>query len=278
MLIFCGPVTRASDAGKDPADTFMENQEDSLDVDNLADPADPIDDVEDTEQEENSEVIDANLGFDLEHEVRRYQIRYALKSLSQKLIDNRGRGPKALFGTRNFRVVLPGVLYRGGANNVYLKHPRSNINPLPTVGLKDLCKEDFSTAVYLYSEHFSRAPHYIVCKNSSHRLHSLNYKQYAAAGENKKILGLVYKRIKGQLKGPIYTHCWNGWHSSGLISAMALKQFCGWSDAKADAYWTKNTDGNFLGYSRIRARLRNFKPYAKYAITDQERALICPKE
>lgn len=105
----------------------------------------------------------------------------------------------------------------------------------------------------------------------------LTYKQYAAAGENEKILALVYDRIKGKVDGPIYAHCWNGWHSSGLIAGMALKQFCGWSNEKVDAYWVKNTDGNSSGFEKIRQRLRDFKPLVKFSITKEERDLICPE-
>lgn len=236
------------------------------------------DDLDRTSLDSEGQEIDSATGFNLGNEVRRFQMRYNLKKLSQKLIDNRGRGPRELYGTRNFRVVLPGVLYRGGANNAYLKSPRSNINPLPIVGLKNLCKEEFSTAVYLYTEHFSRAPQSVVCEDKDRAFNTLKYKQYAAAGENEKILGLIYNRIKGRLKGPIYVHCWNGWHASGLISGMALKQFCGWTNSQVEAYWVRNTDGNSSGHPRTRARLRHFKPYLKYAITNEERALVCPKD
>ncbi|WII73172.1 hypothetical protein QJS83_04705 [Bdellovibrio sp. 22V] len=217
-------------------------------------------------------------GFRLDQEVKKYKDRYELENTFAKLTDNKGQGVDELYGTRNFRVVLHGVMYRGGANNKYLSTPRSNVNPLPTVGLNNLCKEDFSAAVYLYSENFNTAPKSVSCKDTSHQDHKLNYKQYAAAGEKEKILQMVYDRIKGKLDGPIYAHCWNGWHSSGLISGIVLKQFCGWSNEKADAYWMKNTDGNNKGFDSIRRRLREFKPLVKYSITAAERALICPQE
>lgn len=220
---------------------------------------------------------DRNSGFDLAEEARKFKLRYQVTSASTKLTDDRGAGNSDLYGTRNFRVVLHGVMYRGGANNKYLTPPRSNTNPLPTVGLNNLCREDFSAAVYLYSENFSTAPKQVSCKNTSHQDQVLQYKQYAAAGEAEKILALVYDRIKGKLNGPIYAHCWNGWHSSGLISAMALKQFCNWSDSKADAYWVKNTDGNSSGFTTLRKRIKDFKPLAKFQITEQERSVICPE-
>lgn len=216
-------------------------------------------------------------GFSLSAEVRKFKTRYDLDTLNEKVTDNRGEGSDDLYGTRNFRVVLHGVLYRGGANNTNLEvGARSNTNPLPAVGLKNLCEEDFSAAVYLYSENFEKAPKVVSCKNTSHQDQKIDYKQYAAYGENEKILRMIYERIKGRLDGPVYAHCWNGWHSSGLIAGMALKQFCGWSDAKADAYWVQNTDGNSSGFTTIRNRLKAFKPLVKYSITKAEREEICP--
>jgi hypothetical protein len=216
-------------------------------------------------------------GFRLDQEVKKFKTRYDLDDPYTKLTDNKGKGVEELWGTRNMRVVLHGVMYRGGGNNKYLSTPRSNTNPLPQVGLTNLCEEDFSSAIYLYSENFETAKKSTTCKNTNHQDQTLSYKQYAAAGENEKILAMVYNRIKGKSNGPIYAHCWNGWHSSGLISGMALKQFCNWSDAKADAYWVKNTDGNSSGFTSIRNKLKAFKPLTKYAITKEERDLICPK-
>ncbi|ASD64669.1 hypothetical protein B9G79_14390 [Bdellovibrio bacteriovorus] len=222
------------------------------------------------------EITDPSI-FRLDREVKKFQARYGLESASEKSTDNKGLGDTNLWGTRNFRVVLHGVLYRGGANNKYFDPPRSNTNPLPATGLNNLCKEDFSAAVYLYSENFSTAQKSVKCKNTDHQDQTLTYKQYAAAGENEKILAMVYDRIKGKSNGPIYAHCWNGWHSSGLISGMALKQFCGWSNEKVDAYWMKNTDGNNQGFETIRKRLRDFKPLVKFSISAEERSLICPE-
>lgn len=215
--------------------------------------------------------------FRLDQEVKKYKDRYELNTASDKVTDNQGLGEVNLWGTRNFRVVLHGVMYRGGANNKNFEPPRSNTNPLPTAGLNNLCKEDFSAAVYLYSENFQSAPKSVNCKSTGHQDHTLNYKQFAAAGENEKILALIYDRIKGKSDGPIYAHCWNGWHSSGLIAGMALKQFCGWSNEKVDDYWMKNTDGNNQGFDKIRKKLKDFKPLVRFSISSEERKLICPE-
>ncbi|MBO9667666.1 MAG: hypothetical protein J7501_12735 [Bdellovibrio sp.] len=259
----CAPNSSSFQAANVPA-SDEQNGSESTDTPQAVAPTVPSD---------NAEVS----AFRLDEEAKKFKTRYGVDDVFTKLTDNRGKGVEELWGTRNMRVVLQGVLYRGGANNKYLATPRSNTNPLPKVGLTNLCKEDFGAAVYLYSENFDTAPKTTNCKNTSHQDQTLNYKQYAASGEKEKILAMVYDRIKGKINGPIYAHCWNGWHSSGLISGIALKQFCNWSDAKADAYWVKNTDGNSDGFASIRKKLKDFKPLAKYAITQEERDLICPK-
>ncbi|WP_413944217.1 hypothetical protein [Bdellovibrio sp. HCB-162] len=268
QILGCAPEDAAEKAPPEEPDLQEQELEDSsLAVMNSSE-----------EEDDSTETAEAPSDFSLADEVKKYQDRFKVADTHTKLVDNRGHGMETLYGTRNFRVVLHGVMYRGGANNKYFYKRRANINPLPTTGLKNLCKNDFSTAVYLYSENYWKAPKVVSCRDTVKATdNSLRYKQYAAAGENKKILRLVYERIKGRLNGPIYTHCWNGWHSSGLISAMALKQFCGWSSSHAEAYWRLNTDGNSHGYSRLRQKLRNFKPYPEFRITEEEKALICPE-
>jgi hypothetical protein len=216
--------------------------------------------------------------FRLDQEVNKFKTRYGLKDPYTKLLDNKGKGYSDLWGARNFRVVLHGVLYRGGANNKYFDPPRSNTNPLPTKGLQNLCEDDFAGAVYLYSENYKNAPKSVKCKNTSHQDNTFTYHQngpYNEADLN-KILTLVYNRIKGKLTGPIYAHCWNGWHASGVVAGVALKQFCGWSDAAAEKYWIANTDGNSSGHESTKARLKKFKPLAQFKISKEEQALICP--
>lgn len=215
--------------------------------------------------------------FDLAREVDHYKNQYALSNTLEKSTDNRGKGQESLYGTRNFRSVLQGVLYRGGANNKFLAEPRANMNPLPQVGLDGLCAENFGVSIYLYAENYKSAPKFVDCKTPRGG-NRMQYKQHAAYGENKKILSLIYSRIKGQMDGPIYAHCWNGWHSSGMISAMALKQFCGWSDKAVDDYWVAHTDGHSQGFAKIRQRVREFQPYAEFKISAVEQNLICPQQ
>lgn len=214
-----------------------------------------------------------------------YKTRYSkISDPYVKLVDNRGNGYEDLYGVRNFRAVLNGVYYRGGANNVYNREgARSNSNPLPTTGLENLCKEGFSTAIYYYTTNYGTAPKVVNCRDRLDYNTTLNYKQIssltASTTTNEAILSLVYDRIKGKLKGPIYGHCWNGWHASGYAAAIILKQFCGYTDDQAEAYWRKNTDGNDgSSYASVVTKVRAFKPVAKFAISAAESAKICPKK
>lgn len=215
----------------------------------------------------------------LREQVEIYKQRYGLRDPYTKLVDNQGNGFTELYGTRNVRVVLHGVYYRGGANNTYNTYlKRSNTNPLQTMGLDNLCEQGFSDAVYLYSENYGSAPKSVKCRNKLNQDSSLSYNQVTGLtrGNEEKHLALVHQHIKGARKGPMYAHCWNGWHASGYVAAITLKQFCGWSASEADAYWVKNTDGNFAGMDSIRKRVRDFVPLKNLLITNEERELICP--
>jgi hypothetical protein len=211
-------------------------------------------------------------------QIRDLDQRYQLTSTSQKLVDNFGDGFEPLYGVRNFRMVLRGILYRGGANNAYNKYQkRENQNPLPTMGLQNLCSQDFKTAVYLYETNFSTAPQKVSCTNTRSEKSQLNYLQITGLDESNTntILEMIYKAIKGQGPSPIYMHCWNGWHASGLVSTLALRQFCGLSASEGLQYWIKNTDGNSDGYTAIKARIQNFKPLSQFQISQAEQKEIC---
>jgi hypothetical protein len=71
-----------------------------------------------------------------------------------------------------------------------------------------------------------------------------------------------------------------GVHASGALSAMALVQFCGWSESRAKAYWDKARNGAQCanGCDKwIDAKFENFKVNPALKISDAERAAICPK-
>ena len=216
---------------------------------------------------------------DLDEGVDFYQSRYNTTEVGQKITDNRGNGQDDLYGTRNMRTVLKGVLYRGGANNYFHRTtPRNNMNPLPEDGLQNLCKEGFSSAIYLYSTRFETASEKSNCDRRFGGTNELKYWNYLPLEKDqvKEIFAIVHKQIQ-HYSGPVYMHCWNGWHASGYASATSLMQFCGYSAEKAVAYWDANTDGNNTdaGYERIRQRIRNFQPYPEFQIPPKIQRQIC---
>ena len=88
----------------------------------------------------------------------KYKLLYNVNCVQDKITNNQGNGFEDLYGTRNFRTILHGVLYRGGGNNYYHRtNKRSNKNPLPNDGLNNLLNNGFSTSVYLYVENFETA-------------------------------------------------------------------------------------------------------------------------
>jgi hypothetical protein len=215
--------------------------------------------------------------------VRLYTDRYKLTDPYSKLVNDKGAGFDDLYGVRNFRMVLPGILYRGGANNLYHRDRsvrRKNENPLTDDGLQNLCEEGFGHVVYLYRTNFKSAQHHRRCQSILREDFEQEYLQYSpfSRTQTRKILELVYETIKGYQSGPVYLHCWNGWHASGLASALALRQFCGWSGEDAVRYWDKNTDGTAKSpsYEGHRRQIRNFKPESDLLISPETQALICP--
>jgi hypothetical protein len=221
-------------------------------------------------------------GSALEDSIEYYSLHYGLKNVFDKLVDNHGNGYEPLYGVRNFRMVLNGVAYRGGANNAYNRNGiRNNSNPLPNEGLQNLCEEGFSEAVYLYPTRYSTAPKSISCRTRQGGDNTLTYLQespLSSESATKRILQLLHRHLTDpQAAKPVYMHCWNGWHASGFISAVSLRQFCGISAEDAVDYWNKNTDGANKGssYDKIRARIRAFKPYADLTVSDAVKARIC---
>lgn len=219
-----------------------------------------------------------------EESITYYQSRYPLSDPYKKLVDNRGNGFEPLYGVRNLRAVLNGVVYRGGANNVYNKYgKRQNSNPLPEGGLRNLCEEGFGTSVYLYSTNYEKAPKTIRCDSDILDTNTLTYRQESVLSDSasaQRILYLVHQRLSGSVESrPIYLHCWNGWHASGYISALILRQFCGYSGEQAVNYWNINTDGNNVGsnYDKIRDRIKNFKMDPNLIVSANLKSKVCPK-
>ncbi|MBI5325322.1 MAG: hypothetical protein HZB41_08655 [Ignavibacteriae bacterium] len=214
----------------------------------------------------------------IDDKIEYYKNKYVAKCLNEKITDNFGNGFDALYGTRNMRTILYGIAYRGGANNFYNKTcKRDNHNPLPENGLMNLSKEGFSNAVYLYSKNFDNSKKLFVETKTNDTL-----KYISISGSNRKslrkIIELVDDVIKNPGKGPVYFHCWNGWHQSGLISSVILMQFCDYTNERALKYWIDNTDGVNKGYENVKFLVKSFKPFGDIKIDKKLQQKICPCE
>jgi outer membrane protein OmpA-like peptidoglycan-associated protein len=210
-----------------------------------------------------------------------YKVRYNESDLMYKITDNKGDGFDSLYGTRNMRPILHGVAYRGGANNYYHKmDKRDNHNPLPLDGMSGLCQEGFSKGIYLYRERFEESPLGDTCNCIDQTLNKFEYEQrdYFDSSHVYDMLKSTYESATVEGTGPVYLHCWNGWHASGFIAAVILKQFCDFSDWDAVNYWDLGTDGANTSprYQAQRERIKNFRPYPEFAINDSLKSCLCP--
>jgi hypothetical protein len=165
-------------------------------------------------------------------------------------------------GIRDFREVMPGVLYRGGANNGH--------GPLNEVQLKALCEDNIGTAIYLYSTGF-RGNSSIQCSKGK-----LDYidESWEGAGRS-AVHRRIYDTIKNRGK-PVFVHCWNGIHATGAVAATALIQFCEVSPQKAVEYWKVGIAPK-LQYPKVIQSIQNFRPNPSLDLTPQERAQYCPQ-
>ncbi|MAP01736.1 MAG: hypothetical protein CMD01_02820 [Flavobacteriales bacterium] len=243
-----------------------------------------IDDSIDTNlfgAQENISVLDSGFLPAFAFSSLYFKKRYKEEHLLKKIVDNKGDGFDSLYGTRNMRPILHGVAYRGGANNYFHKtQKRKNNNPLPNDGVLNLCREGFSSSVYLYKSNWDSSFSKNSCSCVNNTLNNLSYYQlnYFDSIDVDKMIHLVYNSALDSSVGPVYLHCWNGWHASGFIAAILLKQFCGYSSLDAVNYWDLCTDGTNISprYNFIRDKIKAFKPIQKYTINDSLGNLICP--
>lgn len=212
----------------------------------------------------------------IQEKIEYYKNRYKVVSPYDKITDNHGNGFESLYGTRNMRVILYGIAYRGGANNYYHRtNKRNNMNPLPADALHNLKKEGFSTVIYLYNTNYNDSLKYYLNSNSRDTLLYLQNSLKNRA-EIKEMLLLVKETIENPNKGPIYLHCWNGWHQSGYASALILMQFCNFTNDQALLYWRDNTDGVLKGYEKVEKRIAEFVPFDDIKINNSIKKSICP--
>jgi hypothetical protein len=204
----------------------------------------------------------------------------------KKGVDDRGRGFAPLTGVRNLRPVLFGVYYRSGANNSFATgHVRDNQNPLQDWALDQLCTQGFSDVVYLYRHNFATAKDRVDCQDASGQPRNLAYQSVVPTvglnykSSERKLLTLVRDHLEGRRPGRLLMHCWNGWHASGYMAAVTLRQFCGWSPVEAEQYFidtAERTAAAPTAYKNLKERIRAFEPYADLSINESVRSNVCP--
>jgi hypothetical protein len=167
-----------------------------------------------------------------------------------------------------FRPVLSGVLYRAGFHG----------GDKPRTGLSDtqrraLCAAGFSEARYV---DFGKNTAYGDTACGTGRM------SYAPAASMRpaETMRAIHAIATDTSRGPMVVHCMWGVHASGAISAMALVQFCGWSEARAKAYWNEARNGAPCSGgcdAWIDRHFAAFTPDPALALTDAQRAAICPQ-
>ncbi|OQW68484.1 MAG: hypothetical protein BVN35_19785 [Proteobacteria bacterium ST_bin11] len=171
-------------------------------------------------------------------------------------------------GMAFFRPVLSGVLYRAGFSGGDKSH-----TGLSAVQRQDLCKAGFSNAFYVdfgTNTDFNSTD----CADNQLDYHKAN------STSTHEALKVIHDIIKNPSKGPALVHCMWGVHSSGSVAAMALVQFCGWSETQAKSYWEKaRNNANCSGGCDkwIDGKFKQFKVDPTLAISSEEQQRICPK-
>lgn len=182
------------------------------------------------------------------------------------MISKSGHSPAE--GLAFVRPVLSGVLYRAG-----FKGGDKGRTGLNATQRKELCESGFSSARYV---DFGKNTDFGSTSCSNGKI------SYAPAKSTRPadVMQELHAIIKNPGRGPMLVHCMWGVHSSGAISAMALVQFCGWSEDRAKAYWDKARNGADCSDgcdAWIDHHFDTFEFNASLTISAAEQAAICPK-
>lgn len=171
------------------------------------------------------------------------------------------------------RPVLKGALYRSGTPS----------DP----ALQALCESGWKRVYSLYGEHTTQTGP----RNSSMLRHGRDVRTCQAENGQRNlewrsapssrmrnlpaIFADIIDSVRNPEHGPVLVHCWNGLHYAGMVSALALRQFCGLTVEQAEAYWRANANRG-ANYPLIIANLQSFKPIPDLMLTPEEQAAVCP--
>lgn len=165
------------------------------------------------------------------------------------------------------RPVLTGVMYRAG-----FKGGDKARTGLSTAQRGQLCEAGFSEAFYA---DFGKNTEY---GQTSCGSGAIVYESARSSRPSNVMKAVHEKIISGG--GPVLVHCMWGVHASGALSAMALVQFCDWSETRAKAYWDEARNGAPCSGgcdAWIDAKFEKFKIDPALKIPAAEQAAICPK-
>ncbi len=195
-------------------------------------------------------------------------------TLKQPNFYTRPEGKHKTLGLNYFKPVILGVLYRGGSAGTR----RANDNDsgvLTRTQLMALCEAGFSKAVYAYGKSKYMIPQ-VSCVTREGKQNTLSYEGVSYNDKN-RFVEIIDDVIRYN-KGPVYDHCWNGWHASGELAAVALKQFCDFSDSESQRYWQRNRYDKVAVPSLLK-RIANFKPHSNIpALNSATQAELCPSK
>lgn len=168
---------------------------------------------------------------------------------------------------KNFKPVMPGVLYRGGG--------LGEKAPLNQNALDGLCNAGFTESVYGYRTGWTGTKT-TTCNDEAGNTR-LTYE--SLQWDNPKSLPPMLRELHDIIRsgrGKMYVHCWYGVHASGYLATIALMQFCGLSGEQGVAYWNSHVPAK-IQYPKVQEMIRKFRPLPGLEISDADRSRVCPK-
>lgn len=142
------------------------------------------------------------------------------------------QGDGGVPGLARMRPVLRGVLYRAG----FAAGDTAN-SGLSEAQRDGLCRMGFSGARYV---DYARRTHFGVTDCG---MNSFDYRG-GRAMKPQTLLKDIGRIIDDPDLGPLLLHDRWGVHDAGAVAAMALVQFCGWSEQQALNYWDASRNGS----------------------------------
>jgi hypothetical protein len=173
------------------------------------------------------------------------------------------------YDVSNLRMVMPGVLYRGGLT-AGTENTRA---PLQSSSQQALCNDGFDAIVYGYSNNWHGGSGISISCDKGQATYVS--KRWDHPDEIHDAMNLLHKIIVDK-KGAMFVHCWYGVHASGTLAATALRQFCGLSGDQAVRYWESTVPSRSLWYPTVLNAVRSFKPDPALNISQEDKERVCP--